>query len=262
MLTVLAMIEADDVFADGELAALYDHFNPWMACDDFYLGQALALGGAVLDLGCGTGMLACRIAAEGRQVVGVDPAEGMLRVARSRSGTERVTWIHSDGQSLRLPDRFDFIYMTGHAFQALLTDDDALAVLRTAAHHLTPEGRFAFESRNPADRAWLRWTPSQPRAVAETPEHGRMEDCNDGVFDPATGIVRITHHYRFLDRGTELTGYSRLRFIEQAHLAGLIEQAGLRPITWYGDWDRSPFTAASPEIIAMTGLAQQTAQIC
>ncbi len=255
------MTDIDEVFSNYGLAKLYDYFNPWMACDDFYLGQALARGGAVLDLGCGTGMLACRIAAEGLTVVGADPADGMLRVARARPGTEHVTWIHSDGQSLRLPDRFDFIYMTGHAFQAILTDDDALAVLCTAAYHLKPEGRFAFETRNPADRAWLRWTPDQDRSVADSGEHGRIEESHDAVADASGGIVRITTRYRFLDRDTELTGHSRLRFIEQAHLAGLIERAGLRPVAWYGDWDRGPFTTASREIIAVTGLVPKPGQI-
>jgi ubiquinone/menaquinone biosynthesis C-methylase UbiE len=142
--------QADDVFEEEFLASLYDYFNTWDACDDFYLGLAQETGGRVLELGCGTGMLACRIAEEGLAVTGVDPAEGMLRVARSRQGTERVCWIKADGQTLRLPLRFDLIYMTGHAFQALLTDDDAIAVLRTAHEHLTGDGRFAFESRNPA----------------------------------------------------------------------------------------------------------------
>jgi hypothetical protein len=108
----------------------------------------------------------------------------MLRVARSRQGTERVSWIKATGQTLRLPLRFDLIYMTGHAFQALLTDDDALAVLRTAHEHMTGEGRFAFESRNPARRAWLSWTPDKRKVVA-TDDHGRIEV--DTVADTQTG---------------------------------------------------------------------------
>ena len=83
----------DPVFARPELAGLYDLFNPWMVCDDFYKARAVASGGPVLDLGCGTGMLACAIAAEEVDVVGADPADGMLRVARSRPGAERVTWV-------------------------------------------------------------------------------------------------------------------------------------------------------------------------
>jgi ubiquinone/menaquinone biosynthesis C-methylase UbiE len=110
--------QTDEVFEEVFLASLYDHFNTWDACDEFYLALARESSGHVLDLGCGTGMLTCRIAQEGLSVTGADPGEGMLRVARSRQGTERVSWIKADGQTLRLPLRFDLIYMTGHAFQA------------------------------------------------------------------------------------------------------------------------------------------------
>jgi SAM-dependent methyltransferase len=106
--------QSDEVFEDQFLASLHDHFNTWGADDDFYLQLAREIGGRVFDLGCGTGMLACRIAQEGLSVTGADPAEGMLRVARSRQGTEQVSWIKADGQALRLSLRFDLIYMTGY----------------------------------------------------------------------------------------------------------------------------------------------------
>ena len=141
---------AEDVFEDEFFASLYDCLNAWSSSDEFYFEQAAVLGGTVLDLGCGTGVLACSLAAKNLDVTGVDPSEAMLRVARSRVDGDKVLWIRSDGQSLRLPQRFNFIYMTGHAFQQLLTDDDAVALLRTAAHHLNVEGRFVFETRNPA----------------------------------------------------------------------------------------------------------------
>jgi SAM-dependent methyltransferase len=195
--------------------------------------------------------LACRIAQDGLSVTGADPAEGMLRVARSRQGTERVSWIKSDGQTLRLPLRFDLIYMTGHAFQALLTDDDAIAVLRTVHHHLTKDGRFAFESRNPARQAWLSWTPDK-RKVTTTDAHGRIEKFFDTVADPQTGVVEIAHHYRFLDTDKLIVGRSRIRFIDQDHLMRLLAATNLIPITWYGDWDRTPLTPTSSEFIVVS----------
>lgn len=123
---------AEDVFEEEFFASLYDCVNPWSVSDDFYVDRAVEGGGPVLDLGCGTGMLACGIAAKGLSVTGVDPAEAMLRIARTRPGGDKVNWIKSDGQSLRLPQRFNFIYMSGHAFQALLKDDDAVELLRVA----------------------------------------------------------------------------------------------------------------------------------
>ncbi len=244
------MSQETDLFEDEFLASLYDHFNPWGVCDDFYLGLAREIGGSVLDLGCGTGMLACRIAMEGLQVTGVDPSEAMLRVARSRPGSERVHWIQAKGQTLLSPQRFDFIYMTGHAFQAVLTDDDALALMRTVHDHLTADGRFVFETRNPAKQAWLSRTPDKRNCVT-TDEHGRIEESHTAVACGETGIVDLRNRYRFLDAGRTVVGHHRLRFIDRDHLHRLLIAAGLRPQLWYGDWDRSPLAGASPEIIVV-----------
>jgi len=246
------MTDVGDFFDDMAFAELYDHFNPWAACDDFYLAEAFASGGPVLDIGCGTGLLACRIAAGGVAVVGEEPAAGMLQVARTRPGTERVAWVESDGQSLRLGQMFDFIYMTGHAFQALLTDADAVAVLKSAALHLSPNGRFVFETRNPALAAWRNWTPDLTTEAMTT--EGRVQCFHSATYDPANGIVAITHCYRYLDQGRERIGHSRIRFIDYDHLAGLIAQAGLEMTACYGDWDRRPYGPDCKEIIAVTGL--------
>ena len=241
---------ADDLFEDPRLAALYDPFNGWDVCDAFYFDLAREIGGAVLDLGCGTGLLACRIAQQGLNVTGADPAEGMLRIARARDGGELVAWIKAAGQALQLGRRFDLIYMTGHAFQALLTDDDAVALLRAAGDHLTRDGRLAFDTRNPARQAWLGWTPDKPRRVA-TAEHGEVEERIEATADPQNGIVALTHRYRLAASGETIVGRSRIRFVARDHLERLLAQAGLSPITWYGDWDRSPVSAASPELIVV-----------
>ena len=241
-------MSADEVFEDVLFASLYDHFNGWDVCDDFYLNLARESGGHVLDLGCGTGLLASRIAGEGLDVTGVDPAEGMLRVARARDGGERVRWVKAPGQALRLPQRFDLIYMTGHAFQALLTDDDAITVLRTACDHLADGGRLAFETRNPARKAWLSWTPDRRRS-ASTADHGEVDEFFETRADPNTGIVDLAAHYRFADSGKTIVGRSRIRFVDLDHLKRLLTAAGLAPVAWYGVWDRSPLTEASREFI-------------
>ena len=243
---------ADEVFEDSLFASLYDHFNGWDVCDDFYfdLTRTLKSGAHVLDLGCGTGLLACRIAEEGFAVTGVDPAQGMLDVARTRAGGERVAWIKSAGQTMQLSQRFDLIYMTGHAFQALLTDDDAVAVLRTARDHLADDGLLAFETRNPARKAWLSWTPDRRRS-ADTADHGEVQEFFEARADPSTGVVDIAAHYRFSGTGETIVGRSRIRFIGLDHLERLLAAARLTPVAWYGDWDRSPLTETSREFIVV-----------
>jgi len=220
------MAEPADIYSDAAIARLYDHFNPWGADNEFYLALARETGGPVLDLGCGTGLAASRMAAEGFQVVGADPSASMLAIARGRPGAARVTWVHAAGQELERPERFGLVYMTGHAFQALLSDAAAVAVLRNAGRHLAPGGRLAFDTRNPLARAWLRWTPAEWREQMEIPGEGRVEETGEAAHDPATGIVTIRHLYRWLDRGLEQRALSRIRFIDRPRLAGLLEQAG------------------------------------
>jgi len=249
---------SEDVFEDEFFASLYDILNPWSVSDEFYVEQAVASGGPVLDLGCGTGTLACSLAAKNLSVTGVDPAEAMLRIARSRVDGDKVSWIRSDGQSLRLAQRFKLIFMTGHAFQTLLTDGDAVALLRTAAHHLGAEGRFVFETRNPAAQAWLSWTPECSRRTVQSSSCGRVLCFYDAQAGPGTGIVTIGEHFHLLDEGVQRVGRNRIRFVDPEHLANLLAQAGLVAIDWYGGWDRKPFCLTSEEIIVVTRQANQT----
>jgi SAM-dependent methyltransferase len=53
----------------------------------------------LVDLGCGTGLLAAAAAAEARRVVGVDVSRAMLEVARSRSSA--VEWVEAGFLSYR-----------------------------------------------------------------------------------------------------------------------------------------------------------------
>ena len=248
-----------DVFEDDFFASLYDSLNSWSACDDFYLARAVDSGGPVLNLGCGTGVLACAIAAKGIGVTAVDPSAAMLRVARSCPGADKVQWIESDGQGLRLPQRFRFIYMTGHAFQQLMTDEAAVDLLRAAAAHLDPEGQFVFETRNPAFQAWLSWTPERSQRTVQSPQHGRISLFYDAQHDAQTGIVTIREHYDLLDQQVQRVGINRIRFIDQDHLSRLLKEAGLTAVAWYGDWYGNPFSPSSREMIVATRRNESTA---
>src|SRR5262245_61711580 len=115
------------IYTDPRLAACYDAANPLEYVDAHYLALAGDAPKAILDMGCGTGRLAVALAERGHRVTGADPSAGMMRVARNRPGTGRVTWIDSDAKSLALDTRFDLIFMTGNVFQVFLTDEEVRA---------------------------------------------------------------------------------------------------------------------------------------
>ena len=87
-------------YADPRLAALYDALNPPDASTAFYLGLPGPPPARILDVGCGTGQLACEFAGRGHDVTGADPAAAMLAVARARPGGDRVRWIQASAAGL------------------------------------------------------------------------------------------------------------------------------------------------------------------
>jgi len=123
----------DNHYVNAKLAALYDTNCGWGEDRDFYLSQANQPGMDILDIGCGTGLLCHAYAKLGHKVVGVDPAQAMLDVARQQQGSG-IEWVQAYAQ-----DR--------HAFQVLLSDADVLKLFAVVAEHLKPDGRFVFESR-------------------------------------------------------------------------------------------------------------------
>src|SRR5690349_24326547 len=85
---------ADAVFGEPRLAAIYDAVEGERRADlDHYLAIAEEFGArSLLDVGCGTGILARRAAGQGVGGTGVDPAAASLGVARGKPGAEGVRW--------------------------------------------------------------------------------------------------------------------------------------------------------------------------
>ncbi|MEO5665859.1 MAG: methyltransferase domain-containing protein, partial [Nocardioides sp.] len=117
------MREPDAAFADPRQAVLYDAFDDERADLDSYVAIAEEMSAdQVIDIGCGTGSLAVRLAGLGKSVIGVDPAGASLDVARAKPGAAAVTWIHGDATTL--PDlAADLATMTGNVAQVFLADD-------------------------------------------------------------------------------------------------------------------------------------------
>ncbi len=247
-------------YADPRLAALYDALNPPGAAEAFYLSLPGAEPARILDMGCGTGWLACELAARGHHVTGADPAAAMLAVARARPGGDRVRWVQADAASLATRARFDLIIMTGHVFQLLLDDRAVRVALQALGRHLAPGGRIAFETRNPAVREWQDWNPRDTRQRVEAA--GLVADVHYDISAVAGELVTYETCFRLTGAGGgpapageapdgTVVVPDTLRFTDQPEVAAFLAEAGLTRVTWYGDWDGSPYTPDSPEIIAI-----------
>ncbi len=237
-------------FTEDRLAALYDRFYPPQRRDDFAFYLPLILSArAVLDVGCGTGALLrlAREAGHTGRLCGLDPATGMLTQARQRSDIE---WVHGDLASIGWERAFDLIVMTGHAFQEFVEDDEIRAALATIRTALTDDGRFAFETRNPLDRAWERWAAQYSGEVRDAT--GAPVRCAYRVELPVVGgVVRSISTFTSPAWDHQEESRGALRFLDAATLAALLTDADLAITEQFGDWTGTPPTATTPELITI-----------
>ena len=115
---------------------------------------------------------------------------------------------------------------------------------------LRENGIFAFETRNPAARAWQAWTPDH--AVEVTGPAGAVVRMAHETDLPVTGdTVSFTTTYTSPAWDGPQLSRSTLRFLDPGSLRSFLSGAGLVISEQFGDWDRQPLTAASPEIITL-----------
>jgi SAM-dependent methyltransferase len=218
----------DAVFAHHRLAPIYDAFDGDR--DDLvaYLNIADELGaGRVLDIGCGTGCLAILLAEGGRTVVGVDPAEASLEVAKSKDRTGSVSWVHGDATTVPALGA-DLALMTGNVAQVFLTDDDWAQTLRGIHAALRSHGYLAFETRRPEHRAWEEWASTAAQVTLDVPGIGLVEQGPVEVTEVRLPFVSFRYTYRFLSDGVVVTSDSTLRFRSRDDVASSLLDSGYR----------------------------------
>jgi SAM-dependent methyltransferase len=236
----------DIAFDHWRLPADLDYLDPRVAHhdsedprDDFDFMVELAAqldARTIVDLGCGAGRLAVALASGERRVIGVDPSKAMLDRARTRDGAKRVEWIWGDVSALDSRD-VDLVVMTGNIPSTRVTDeawDQLLAGVHTA---LRSGGHLAFGSWNPRARPWdkWRWDP----VVVPIGEGGARVGAG-GRLGPGMELAG----------GREwLSSPSVWRYRTREELADSLTRAGFEVEQAYGDWDRSPQTPASPDIV-------------
>jgi SAM-dependent methyltransferase len=216
------------IFARPRLAAVYDAFDGHRDDLDSYLALAEEVAAdVVLDVGCGTGSLAVLLAARGRTVVAVDPAEASLSIAKAKDRAAKVRWIHGDATALP-PLNADLAVMTGNVAQVFLTDDEWEHTLRGIGAALRPGGYLAFETRRPEYRAWREWAADTAPVTLDVPGSGMVEQRREVTW-VSLPFVSFRCTYRF-DDGAVITSDSTLRFRSREEVGSSLAANGYRVV--------------------------------
>lgn len=98
----------------------------------------------ILEIACGTGILAKYLIRAGYDYLGVDLNEEMLNVAREANPTGK--FLQGDMRNLKITDEFDATLIAGKSVTHLLTNTDIFSSLRGIRKILRPGGIVMFDA--------------------------------------------------------------------------------------------------------------------
>jgi SAM-dependent methyltransferase len=108
--------------------------------------------GRLLDVGCGTGLLAERLDAAGYETTGVDPSAGMLDVLRARAPQVRA--VHASGIALPFEDGAFDVVLCVAVLHHVADPGDVRRTLEEMVRVARPGGRVLVWDHNPRNPYW------------------------------------------------------------------------------------------------------------
>jgi ubiquinone/menaquinone biosynthesis C-methylase UbiE len=145
--------------------------------------------GSALDVGCGTGALATRLAGAGYEVVGLDPSEGMLRVLEER--TSRVRAVRGSGTSIPFPDGSFDLVLSVAVMHHIAAAEDVRRTLAEMVRVTSPGGRVLVWDHNPRNPYWPLLMARVPQDTGEERLIG-VRELVGGLVDAGADPVLVT----------------------------------------------------------------------
>ncbi len=228
------------------------------AIDDEYkipiieLAQEIGSQLKIVDVGCGTGLMAIPLAKEGHDVIGVEPAPAMLDVAKKKDSN--VLWVEGLAKDLESYNA-DLVIMTGHIAQFHLSDQDWNDALIGIHRSLKKGAYLIFDSRNPnqllnKEGSWQA-SEDDPNII-EDPKLKTIHTWTQSKWQAKDKTLHYTLYYNFVDQdNTLVTSEDVLKFRTEEQLRNSLEQQGFAIQDIYGWWDRSPVTDDCREFIVI-----------
>jgi SAM-dependent methyltransferase len=240
------------------IASVYDLWSADMTEDvPFYVAEAVAAGGSVLEIGVGTGRVATAVARAGIEVVGIDISPSMLALARGAlddAGVgDRVDLVEADMRTFRLDRTFPLAILPYRVFAHALTPDEQVATLTAIHDHLDPGGRVVLNVAVPHVSDLERWDGLRHEGQFTLADGQQAVLWRQAEFEPAT--QRLTFHFvvDHLDADGVVTrrvhGSSTLRQVTPGETEHALARAGFTVQDRWGWFDRRPLGPTSGEFI-------------
>ena len=241
-----------DEYLDPEL---YDLENPgFEPAGPFYLALAQQIGGAVLELGCGTGRYTIPMAERGIDIAGLDLVPEMLESAKSKAGSASVAWIQADARSFQLGRKFELIFESGAMFQHLLERSDQEQMLACVLEHVTDNVRFVVTLPIHTEDWMVTVEEEQPWFSYTTPAGIEIKVSGTQHYDSVRQVKLETAYRRWRDSDSnEIVKIAPLSLRQTLpdEMKRLLHETGFALTQCYGDWQQTPFSSESTLMICV-----------
>ncbi len=214
------------------IARLYDPWSASVTEDvEFYVQEAVASGGPVVELACGTGRITVPVAKAGVRVIGVDGSAAMLEVAQERAEAHGVAELVDlrlgDLREPPVEERVPLVLIPFRSLLHMLTEPDREQALAAARELLVLGGRLVFDV----------FAPAQDDIDAT---NGRWLEREPGIFERADWDEAERTLTLSVRRGEEASTM-RLAWLSPVEWRRLLESAGFQIEEQYGWFDRRPY---------------------
>jgi len=246
----------------GLMAQLWDAFRgdttQW-ADQILWRKMAQERGGALLDVGCGTGRLLVDLLAHEVDAEGVDNSPEMMALCREKAATRGLSPVLYEQlmERLDLPRQYRTILVPSSSFQLLTDPQDAAEAMRRFHTHLEPGGLLAL----PFMEFWRDGEPLStdwqgPREVS-LPDGTLARRWTRAEFDPGTQCESSEDRWEVVRGGVTIAAEHHrrspaTRWYSQAEAVRLLQDSGFTEIRLLHEFEETP---AGPDDRGFTALA-------
>ena len=235
----------DDRFWELAEPILFDE-NRWFVAQT-EVDQILQLvrpaeGSTILDLCCGPGRHSLELARRGFNVTGVDRTARYLETAASKSGGDKVEWVHADARTFNRPDSFDYAFNLYTSFGYFEDADQDEEVARNVCQSLKPGGSLVIHTMGKEvigkyfqERDWT--------------EKGDLLLLDDRRLIPPFAAIEnqwtlVTAH------GRQTIGFV-VRLYAASEMEALLRRAGFSRVRFFGGLDGMPYDQNARRLVAV-----------
>lgn len=217
-------------------------------------------GGAILEIGAGTGRVAIQLARNGLEVTALEKSDGMSDLLEKKlTGEESavrslVKPLRGEMIGKKFDKRFNLIVLAFNFLQLATSRKDRLALLKACHHTLINNGRVYAEVSMP-HTDYMSGGKSGRKYVKTFFDRSKRQWVTlfqSHEYNPAFQELTLEYMYLYLRNdgiAEKITRFATLSVIFPVELEGIFEEAGFRISNLWGGFSREPLSADSSRLV-------------